>query len=421
MFDSPPQGRQWLSWLYVVIWSLIIFVTIPLARGMQEFVTQQWSRDAFTYAVVVAIVSALAAAIFNVRRLRPTSHSSYFWLIAIGAIFFGYTIELGKQAPEEAVHFIQYGLLGILVYRALAHRLEDLSIYFAAVIVCGMIGTLDEFVQWLTPQRFWGLGDIWLNFFASALVQIAIAKAFEPTFVTRRPGRKNLRFLCRLAIAAVALFGASLSMTPPRIAWVSERIGWLDFLKRNESVLLEYGYLYEDPDIGIFRSRFAPQELKEIDRNRAVEAAKILNRFQEGHSYGTFLSLYTPISDPFVHEARVHLFRRDRYFNSAADCKNDADEYARRLNIAFRENQIMVKFFYNTLQHSSYVWTEENLSLARRHFLNDENYDSEVSQKLITRLSEAQVACFLIVFISGLILVHWYLGRAPEDAATSEH
>lgn len=421
MLESPPQGRQWLAWLYVVIWSLIIFVTIPLARGFQKFVTQQWSRDAFTYAVVVVIVSALTAAIFHVRRLRPTSRSSYFWLTAIGALFFGYTIELGNRAPEEAVHFIQYGMLGILVYRALSHRLDDISIYFAAAIVCGMIGTLDEFVQWLTPQRFWGLGDIWLNFFASALVQIAIAKAFEPTFATRRPNRKNLRFSCRLAIAAVALFGASLLMTPARIAWVAERISWLDFLKRNESVLLEYGYLYEDPEIGIFRSRFAPQELKEMDRRRAVEAAKILNRYQAGPSYGTFLSRYTPISDPFVHEARVHLFRRDRYFYSAAGCKNDADEYARRLNIAFRENQIMVKFFYNTLQHSAYVWTEEKLSLARRHYLTDENYDSEVSQKLITRVSEAQVACFFIVAILGLILVHWYLGRAPEDAASLEH
>lgn len=414
MYKSSHGGKQWLAWLYMVIWSLIIFITIPLARTIQKFVTQQWSRYAFTYAVFVAIFSALTVAIFYVHRRRPISRSGYFWLTAIGALFFGYTTKLGEQAPEEAFHFVQYGVLGILAYRALAYRLHDSSIYFAAAIVCGMVGTLDEFVQWLTPQRFWGLGDIWLNFFAAALIQIAIAKGLKPAFATHRPGLKSLRFLCRLAIGAIALFGVSLLMTPPRIAWVSERVGWFDFLKRNESVLLEYGYLYQDPDIGIFRSRFSPLELKKMDRRRAAEAGKILDQFQAGSTYGSFLSLYTPISDPFVHEARVHLFRRDRYFTSAANYKNDPEEYARRLSIAYRENLIVAKYFSNTLQHSSYVWPEKRLALARRHLLNDAAYDSEVSQTLITSISEVQVAGFFMALILGLILIHCYLRKAPE-------
>jgi len=400
-----------------VTWSLIIFITIPLARTIQQFATQRWSRYAFTYAVLVAIFSALSTAIFYVHRRRPIVGSSYFWLTAIGAVFVGYTIKLGRQAPEEAFHFVQYGVLSILAYRAFAYRLDDRGIYFASAIVCGIVGTLDEFVQWLTPQRFWGLGDIWLNFFSGALIQIAIATGFKPTTATRRPGRKSLRFLCRLAIGAVVLFGASLLMTPPRIAWVSERIGWLDFLKRNQSVLLEYGYIYQDPDVGIFRSRFPPVELKKTDQRRAAEAGKILDQFKANSSYASFLSLYTPISDPFVHEARVHLFRRDRYFNSAANYKNDPEGYARNLNIAYRENLILTRYYPNTLQHSSYIWSEERLALARRHYLSNGSYDSEVSQTLITRFSEAQIAGFVVALILGLTLIDLYLGKAPQKNA----
>jgi hypothetical protein len=420
MLVSPPKEKQWLSWLYVVIWTLIIFGTIPLARAIQIFVYQEWNRDLFTYVVLAITILAFVAVTIWAQQIRPASRSSYIWLAAIFAIFVVYTIELGKGSPEEAIHFIQYGVLGILVYRALTHRLKDAGIYFAAAIICGVIGSIDEFIQWLTPRRVWGLNDIWLNFFSSALVQIAIAKGLPPTFIARRLSRANLRFLCRLAIAAVAILGASLLITPPRIAWVAKRIGGLEFLKYNDSVLVEYGYLYKDLDIGVFRSRFTPWELKQNDQRRAVEAANILNRFQDEYSYRRFLSLYTPVNDPFVHEARVHLFRRDRHFDTALEYEDDPAEYARRLTIALRENQILEKYFSSTLQHSDYVWTEEKLVMAQRHLLQDDFYDSRVSENLITRVSEWQVVSILIALILGLTLFHWYIGKPSETESSLE-
>lgn len=417
MIKSPPQEKQWLSWLYVVVWTLIIFGTIPAARAIQEYVSQEWGRDLFTYGVAAVTAMALTVAVVYVRCFRPASCSSYFWLIAIAGIFFGYTLELGKQSPEEAVHFIQYGVLGVLIYRALTSRLKDSSIFFAAAIICGIIGSVDEFIQWMTPRRVWGLRDIWLNFFSSVLVQIAIAKGLKPAFIIRGFSRGNLRFLCSLAIAAVVISGSSLLITPPRIAWIAEQIGWLEFLKQNDSVMFEYGYLYEDPDIGVFRSRFTPRELKQIDQERAVEAAKILNQFRGRNFYQTFLSFYTPITDPFVHEARVHLFRRDRYFYAALGYQEDLEEYSEYLTIALRENQIMEKYFSNTLQNSNYVWNEKKLALTWQYFFQDDSYDSPVSGDLITRVSERQVVFLFMALILGLILFRRYLGKMPESSS----
>ena len=200
-------------------------------------------------------------------------------------------------------------------------------------------------------------------------------------------------------------------MTPPRIVWISERISFLEFLKHNDSVMVEYGYLYEDPEAGVFRSRFTPHKLKQIDRTRAVEAAKILNKFQDEKLYPPFLRDYTPITDPFVHEARVHLFRRDRYFNNALKLGNNSRWYASCLTIALRENLIMEKYFYNTLKQSSYIWTENQSILARKHFLQDKFDDSLVSRDLITRVSEQQVAGFFVALMLGLLLFRWYLGK----------
>ncbi len=413
MIKRPPQEKQWQSWLYVVLWTLVIFVTIPLARAIQQYVYQEWNRDIFTYAVLLTVGVSLVAAIIYVRRNRLSSRSSYLWLIAVSGILIFYTIDLGKQSPEEAVHFVQYGVLGMLVYRALIHHLQDASIYFAAAIVCGILGTVDEFIQWLTPRRVWGLKDIWLNFFASVSVLTGIARGLQPRYIAGKFSPANLRILCHLTITALSILGASLLFTPPRVAWVAEQISWLGFLKYHDSVVLEYGYLYEDPEIGVFRSRFAPGKLKQMDRERAVEAADILDRYQDEQTYPAFLSLYSPITDPFVHEARVHLFRRDRYYNTAMNYENQPDEYARRLTIAWRENMIMEKHFSNTLQLSNYVWSDEKKARVQAHHRPNEVYDSWVSRGLITQVREWQVVSFFIVLILVVFVIYWHRAKIP--------
>ena len=143
MIQGPPREEQWVSWLWVVIWSLIIFVTIPLARALQTFVVQYWGSETFTYAVIIAVLAALATSIIYLIRQRPTCYDGFFWLFLVAAVFFWYTLKLKKLSPVEAIHFIQYGLLGGLVYRALTHRMRDISIYFAAAVICGIIGVID--------------------------------------------------------------------------------------------------------------------------------------------------------------------------------------------------------------------------------------------------------------------------------------
>ncbi len=198
MLDHPPRETPWLSWLYALIWSLIIFATIPFARAIQKYLSQQWGRDVFTYGVLSAIGITLVVSVICVLRYRSISRSSYFWLATVAAIFIGYTLELGRENPGEAIHFIQYGVLGVLVYRALTHRIHDVSIYCAAAIICGIIGIIDEVIQWLTPDRYWVLRDIWINFFSAGLIQISIAKGLKPRFIAGYPHSAKLRFLLKI-------------------------------------------------------------------------------------------------------------------------------------------------------------------------------------------------------------------------------
>jgi hypothetical protein len=188
----------------------------------------------------------------------------------------------------------------------------------------------------------------------------------------------------------VLLLGASLLNTAARIDWYSDRVPGLGFLRDSSGVMLEYGYLYTEPEIGSFRSRFSPAELARIDAERGPEVGLILARFPE-EDYERFLTLYTPITDPFAHEARVHLFRRDRYLTTAEWHVDDEPWYRSDVTVGCREDLILEKYFPNTLRHSGSALTpERRAQIAERQFPN-QAYESGVSESLVTELGERHI------------------------------
>ena len=402
MLKNPPREKEWVSWLFVGLWTLIIFLTIPFARAIQKFVYLHWGRETFAYVVIGVIVAACAVGVIHLLRVRM-SLRSYVWLLAISAIFVKYTTEL--TSPEESFHFIEYGLLGFLAYRALCHRIRDVSIYFIGAILCAVIGTVDELLQWITPGRFWGLRDIWLNGFAGALTQVAIAKGLRPTLISSSLSAVGIQWLCRVSGIAVLLLVVSFLNTPDRIATYSERYPFLEHLKNQQSMMFEYGYLYDDPDTGIFRSRLSPEELHRNDSERGAEAARILDRFHDNASYESFLKRYSPVTDPFIHEARVHLFRRDAYLVNSKKNTEDEMNYRTHLTVAYWENKILEKYFKNTLGNSGYVLPQYQIDMLEKNSIADHKYESPVSKGLVTAVREWQVIGLLVVVLLGLVFV----------------
>jgi len=409
MFEAPPREKEWQSWLYAGLLALVIFCMVPLTRTVQAFVAEHIGRGIFTYVVFAAIaIGALAAVRYLWRRPMP-GRSGYFWLAAVAAAFAWYTVVLSGD-PEESLHFVEYGVLSLLLYRALSHRVRDPSIYVAAALIGAMVGMMDEAIQWITPGRYWGLRDIWFNVFAVVLVQVGIALGLRPGLIAGWPTAASMRRLCRLALAALLLFGFGLMNTPPRILLYADLIPSLHVFKHGGGVMAEYGYLYEDPEIGVFRSRLTAEALARNDAARGAEAAAILDRYQARESYAGMLERYTPINDPFVHEARVHLFRRDYYLAKAEEGGPTLERYREFLTIAYRENRIMEKYYPHTLGRSAYVFPPEKIAMLREQAL-DEPYDSNVGGQIITRLSEWQVAVLLALALLGLVIAERYFAR----------
>lgn len=397
MLDTAPTEPEWKSWCYVAVGALVIYSTIPVARALREIVAEQIGLDFFLYVtVVLALIAGLLA--FRNLRHRGLPTDAYIFLFAIIAAFMAYIYQL-RDIPEEAIHVAEYGAIGLLVYRALAHRTRDFSIYIMASLIVGMIGVLDEYIQWVTPSRVFDLRDIRTNFIAGALGQLAIVAGLRPRIIAGWPTPASWTRFSHTLACGLMLLALGFMNTPQRIAWYTTGIPALSFLLDNKSMMVEYGYRYEDEDIGVFRSRFSPEELKQLDAQRGTEVAGILDEYLRGKGYRRFLSSFTVPRDAYVHEAGVHLFRRNRYFDRAQ--KAGANQ-ARQYNIAYRENQILSSYFPAAINRSAHSWSEEIELKVKNHARETTRYESAVSAGIITELNEGQV---LLLFSTAILVL----------------
>ena len=266
-----------------------------------------------------------------------------------------------------------------------------------------LMGIVDEAVQWVIPDRYWGLEDIYLDASAALLTIAAVALGVRPSDIDRRPGWCGVQIASRWAMVTLLAILLTVLNTPDRIDWYAARIPALQFVITNNSVMWEYGYFYRDAEIGIFRSRLDAQPLRETDRRRAQTAASILNQYPERRDYRIFLKSYTPVNDAFLHELRVHLFRRDVYFGRWKNDEYDATEWQRFAHIAYYENKIVEKYFQHTLQQSVFKWPAEHSQQLADKVERDARYESPVSQRLFTAWRESDVLTALGVLFALFI------------------
>jgi hypothetical protein len=410
MFDRRPT-QEVLSWVSVVLWSALIFATVPFVRLVTDQIDDDWEVYLFTYGVAVGTIVAAAIGIYLIRRRR--SVLSHVVLSGVAALIVFRTFELSSRNPVEAIHFLQYGFLSLLLYWAFSHRIGDYSVYAAAAAGGMIVGMIDETVQWLTPGRHFGMRDIWLNCSAVALMQVALAGGIRPRIISGWPGPTSLRRLCHLLAAAVAYLGLIHLNTADRIARYAP---YIPFVAADQVPMVEYGYLHRPAANIWFRSRLTADDLRESARRRAKEASRILDEYRG--RYSEFLKAYGPGIDPFLHEAGVHLFGRDTNLELARAAR-DTEERDLRFTIAFWENMILEEYFGEVLRHSSYRWPEEIASEVERNAPPDRGYESRVSEDVITRMDERTLSVLLWSCVVLLVAAGLWL-RRRERSGTAD-
>lgn len=412
-----PKNKAFLAWVWVVLCSIGIFLTVPVGRKIQRYVYEHWGRELFGYSVLLAIgIGFISLSYILIFKLRIRSPSHYVWLFIISGLYIYFTLKLWK-IPEEAVHFLEYGLLSFFLFKALSISVKDRSIYFTATLFALLIGTFDEIFQWITPERFWDFRDAGLNALSGGLFQLAVWKIVKPKIISQKMNARSFRILTSVVAVCLIVLGFCVSNTPERVGRYTSFLPGLSFLQKQES-MSEFGYKHQDPEIGIFYSRLSKKRLHDLDSQKTEEHANILNNTVT-MPYEEFLGKYSPMTNPFLHELRVHVFRRDRYFQegrTAAKLDKKQESYF----VAYKENLILQKYFTLTTEISAYLWDKDKIKESEELIDKSRPYESPVSAGLFTAFSENTVWTWIFISLVLMGAVNIFLFVKKKNLGTEK-
>ena len=130
-------------------------------------------------AVAAAVVAALIVALVRIRDRRAWRFAGLAASIG-GAALYARLVATGNPDVDvvEHVHFVEYGLIAWLFYRA--WRPLDNGFALVWPLLAGVfVGILDEFLQWFIPARVGEAHDIFLNAVA-VTCGLCIAASIDP-------------------------------------------------------------------------------------------------------------------------------------------------------------------------------------------------------------------------------------------------
>ena len=300
-----------------------VILSAPFVQQAFTAASAAWApyfRAVGMAATALPVGIALLVAAVRIRDRRPARYLALASSLAIATTY----ILIDALSFAETFHFVEYGLLAWLFYRALRTR-DDGSLVLLPLLAGVLVGTLDEWFQWFIPIRAGEARDIVLNGVASGcglLFAMAIDPPAGPVVAIRPESAARVRMW---GGAAVALFG-------------------LFFLT------VHVGHDVHNVEIGAFRSRYTAAELAVLARDRA----------ERWRARPPLVQRRLSREDQYLTEGLWHVQRRNQAW-SAGDVAD-----------AWRENQILEKFYAPVLEAPTYAdrqghrWSAEQRAEAAR-------------------------------------------------------
>ncbi|MFT3712958.1 MAG: VanZ family protein [Archangium sp.] len=137
-------------------------------------------RDAGHLKTVVGIAFGLAALAVIALLIRTPALRKPKTLLLVAASAGLYALVVWPmESPEEKLHFIEYGTVGVLWFLSLPVLWSTRKKYVCAALATVASGWLDEGIQALIPSRYYDLRDVGFNALAGlmALTLFTVARA----------------------------------------------------------------------------------------------------------------------------------------------------------------------------------------------------------------------------------------------------
>lgn len=151
------------NWGYPCIFTLLIYATLPVGPKVILFLDRQLLSGNLSLALVLVSVGlGLSLLVSTWIRFRTDKPSRYFWLLVI--FFIAFMVILIPGTPAERIHSLEYAILSILWWRPVRRLSQQRGqVYLAVLLITAFLGVVDELIQYLLPNRWFGLDDILRN------------------------------------------------------------------------------------------------------------------------------------------------------------------------------------------------------------------------------------------------------------------
>ncbi len=278
-----------------------------LRAALQSAFPGEYTRG--VAAIILALVAiAVVAALVRIKQRRALRYGCIVAALVLGI---GYAMVSRTGDPSvdvvERFHFIEYGLVTFLFYRAW-RPVGDGSLLILPVLAALLVGTCEEWLQWFVPARVGEMRDVFLNLWAIICGLLFSVALDPPQRFTRSLRPTSWRRVRRLAAVVLLVFAMFF-----------------------ESVHL--GYEVPDPEVGSFRSTYRRDQLDALAKERA-------ERWKSNP-----LLTWSRLSreDQYFSEGVVHVRARNRCWTED------------KLACASRENAILERYFAPVLDTPSFV------------------------------------------------------------------
>ena len=169
-FSSARERRLW-------IWTAVVVAAIYSTLGLAQTLADRLGNDFFAvWLFLLGCVLVLLAVVTQGLRVRPSGIEI---AVALGVAAAYMLVFVRMAIPTERSHLVEYGVVAVLVYEALAERASHGRRVpvpaLLAILITTLIGTLDEGIQWLLPSRTFDPVDILFNVLAAVMAVTASA------------------------------------------------------------------------------------------------------------------------------------------------------------------------------------------------------------------------------------------------------
>ncbi len=375
-------GTDYILWSLIVVYTGIIYATLSIVSKVRKFLVETYGDTVFDHIYWFFGIIGVALLFFCFRKYKGRQLLVKLLIFAIFTGIYAYYLS-GMKYAIERIHFLEYGLLGVLVYIAFTRHISHWITVILSLHVVYWIGLGDEAIQGMLVNRVGEIRDSIINLFSGIL---GVMLWWFITEASRMQGKIKPGVIK----TALIFLGGSTIFTALFIYTVHG-----------------FGYCIENMKSGRMYSSFSKEELSEINSYSQKISPRELAVYEN--------------------EAQRHLFQREFYFTN--DFKARDGSYYRAYANCLYENRIL-EYYYKRyvdehtedrsgplirhigrdvakkVDQNPVVWSDSLRTWMEETYKeNTWLYSSRVKSRIVTSypLKDLLFFCLLILLVLGYV------------------